>query len=222
MKKKKLLLITFSLMLIALFSGFVLASGFDPVDGPGNTFGNIFTILTNVLSNIALVFNFSWLSGNVEGFLRFIWWLLVFIVLFMGGTIAFGKIYGTAGAKTARRNAAIIAALLATTTVIFTPLSLLLWLFSTYTTVLFFIFIGVAIGGVLAIVYPVLGKAFSGWPLRIARIIGILLCWAILATVTHYASELETSRIPAATFVILPIISFTSFKHIKDALKRNK
>ena len=88
---KKLFIYLITLMLAGIKP--VLAA----VSGPGGSFSldSVFNLLQNVLSNVSGLFSFGWLNGNELGFLKFMLWLLIFIVFFTVGQIVFAKFAGS-------------------------------------------------------------------------------------------------------------------------------
>lgn len=160
-----------------------------PYEGPSS----LGDMLGTVFSEIANFFSMGWLEDEStrQGFLRFLLFITVFSVLYSAGIPVFKQIGPD---KFAQRNAGIFSGVIATVTIIFTPMNLLIGIFSSYTAVILFILTIIPVGAVYYLIYPVAGNAISGqWALRIMRIIGLLLIWFILAEVGNYAASIQAS-----------------------------
>lgn len=201
MKSKSKFLIIFLLILMSIP---IVAAA---VPGPGTfNFNFVVDFIKNFFTSLASLFSFGWLdSSNAVGFFKFLLWIVIFTVFYAAGEILFAKIYGkSAGA--ARRNAIIISLILATSTAILTPGSLVLSLFTSYASIIMFVLLGGAIGGIIWIIYPGMGRlGVTGPALHLIRIAGLFLCWWILATISAAADTLAGVN----TFqYILPVIYF--------------
>lgn len=203
MNKKSLLIA----LIVVLISVPIVAAA---VPGPGAfDFSFIIQFLQNIFKNIASLFSFGWLdSSNAVGFFKFLLWIVIFTIFFAAGEILFARIYGRpAGA--ARRNAILLSIVLATATVILTPGSLVLTLFSSYASIIVWLLLLACIGAVIWVIYPGMRRVgVTGPALHLIRIAGLFLCWWILAVVSAAADTLGD----VTTFqYILPLIYF-SFK----------
>ena len=156
--------------------------------------------LGQVFANIADFFSMGWLEDEDtrKGFLRFLLFITVFTVIYSAAIPVFGGSSGSDGfggigpEDHARRNAGIIAAVISTITITFTPMSLLVGIFSAYSAVVLAILAFVPAAAIYWMVYPTLGAVIDNqWMLRLVRVIGLLLIWLILAEVGNYADEIQ-------------------------------
>lgn len=156
-----------------------------PYEGPAS----IGDMLGSVFNNLAQFFSMGWLEDEDSrgGLLRFLLFITVFTVLYSAGIPLFKQV---GPEKYAQRNAGVFSGVIATITIIFTPMSLLNGIFASYAAVVLFILMVIPVGAVYYLVYPVAGGAISNqWALRIMRIIGLLLIWFILAEVGNYVAS---------------------------------
>ena len=205
-KQKITLTITTFLMLIPGVLGAVPGGANVNISMEG-----IFNMMKNVLSNISSLFGFNWMNpSDAVGFLKFLLWILIFLIFFVVGQMLFGKIYQQ-GAGPTKRYAAILAIIFATASVLLTPASLVVSMFSGYATVIMFILIGTVLVGIIWLIYPGLARmGMTGPLLHAVRIIGLLLCWWILAGITQYADSV-TGTITFQT--IIPLLLLTTKKN---------
>ena len=204
MKKIPIYLTTFLLFIIKP----VLAA----VPGPsmvGNPLQYAINLIQTVLYNLATLFGMNWVAGNEVAFMKMLMWILVFTLFYFAGQVVFSK---GGAAKSGKKIALIVALVLATSTAILTPGELVVAMFSSYATLVMFIFMGASLGSVIWLIYGKWLKGIvSGPMLHVVRIFGLLLCWWILATITQFAD----ARTGVTTFqYILPLI-FIKYKQIK-------
>ena len=188
-------------LMLFIIVGVIISSGvvFAAVPGPS------FDVVGKIFNTISEFFLMKWLDGgNIVGFLRFMIWITVFTIFYSAGQVVFGRMYGDTGKGAANRNAIMIAVILATATTIFTPTSMLRTIFESYTAIVLFVLLAIPIGGIIYIIYPLLGQAIpgGGWGLRIARICGLLLIWWILFS--SYGDELLPGTLSFSFLLIGP------------------
>lgn len=186
MKTRNIILASVVLLGLILSVSFVSAA----VSGP-SAMGDI---LNNIFGWIAQFFTLGFLRGeNLIGFLRFLLWLTVFMILYGAGRVVFGRMYtGDNQHGTVNRNAGILAAVIATVTIIFIPNDLLTTLWESYAVIMIFLLLLVPVAGVFWFIYPGIGSLTDNRrAVAVIRIIGLLLIWAILAKVSQYGDSIS-------------------------------
>ena len=206
-----------SLYLFTLFAFIlkpVLAQSGDAVP---TSIDGLLVFIQQVLVNLSTLFSLRWVDGYELAFLKMLLWILVFTILYFAGQVVFAK--HKAPNSPGKKISLIVALIMATSTVLFIPDALLVSLFASYASVIVFVFMGVIIGTVIKIVYgDWLKTQFAGPTLHVIRILGLILCWMILSTITQYADA--RTGVSTFSFIILPII-FINFKNI-NSLSKNK
>jgi hypothetical protein len=175
-----------------------------PVASAGDEFGGpqgFGEFLGDVFANIADFFSMGWLSNEEtrQGFLRFLLFITVFTVIYSAAILVFRGSGGRDGFSGvgpddhARRNAGIIATVISAITIVFTPMSLLVGIFSAYTAVILAVLAFVPVAAIYYLVYPTMGAVVDNqWMLRLVRVLGLLLIWLILAEVGNYANQIQS------------------------------
>jgi len=169
-----------SLFLVAILAGIpsVLAAFPGPSEGIGGMLNSIFLMISQL-------FTLSFLDSTEAklGFFRFLLWILVFTILYFAGRIVFARFnQGNAVPGT-------VAAVLATTTMILTPQSVILAVFQTYGIIILTVIMMAAIIGVLYLVYGVMNNINPPWLLHMLRLVAIIVCWWITAEVLNWGPE---------------------------------
>jgi hypothetical protein len=163
------------------------------IASPIDTIGNVFSMISQF-------FSLDWLIKNNQhlvGFLKFLLWITVFSIFFIGGSRV--PVIG-------RRLAGILSAVIATITIIFTPNTVMFSLWESYTVVVLFVLIGIPVGGFLYLAYGILPGAISNRQgLAAARIFIFLLCWMLAFSVTQWGDRLLASTMVSAAKNLAPI-----------------
>ncbi len=184
--KKSLIKTYFSA--ITLFS--LLFIGVPSVSAafPGPTEG-IGQLINSLFSTISSIFTLSFLDSPDAkwGFFRFLLWILIFTILYLAGRIVFARL------NAGNAVPGVIAAVMATGTIIVIPQSVIISIFQTYGIVLVTIIMMVAIAGLLYLVYAVINFN-PPWLLHLVRLIAIILCWWITAEVLSMSTDMPTTQ----------------------------
>lgn len=175
---------------IILYLSALLMVGIKPVlaavQGPSFSLESVFIMVQDILGYASTLFGMTWVQGNEAGFMKLLLWVLVFTILFAVGNLVFAKM--ASPGFPAKRISLIVALVLATSTALLTPNDLVVAMFSSYATLVMFVFMAAVLGAVIWLVYGNYLKAIvSGPALHVIRILGLLLCWWILATITQFA-----------------------------------
>jgi len=186
MKTRNIILASTVLLALILSVSLVTAA----VSGPA---ASITGILENVFTWISEFFSLKFLNnGNIIGFLRFLLWITAFMLFYGAGRVVFGKMYqGNGEHGTINRNAGILAAVIATVTIIFIPNDLLTTLWESYAVIVIFLFLLVPIAAVLWFIYPGIGSLTDNQrAVATIRILGLLLIWYILSKVSNFGDKI--------------------------------
>lgn len=189
-KSTLLLPITFLISILGLPS--VLAAFPGPSEG-------ISQMLNGVFSMISSVFTLSFLDTPDAklGFFRFLLWVLVFTIFQLAGRIVFARL------NAGRAVPSIIAAVLATTTMVLTPQSVMLAVFQTYGIVVLTVIMFAVIGGVLYLTYGVMTNINPPWLLHMLRLVAILICWWITAEILNWGPEFMKQSLFLLAFITI-------------------
>lgn len=160
----------------------LLVVGVSPVFaqqfGQGFGIDSLVNLIGEVLSGISTLFMMDWIQGNQAGFLKFLLWILVFSVFYFVGIKVFAK-HSSEGFS-GKKLSLIVSLVLATSTAFLTPDHLVENMFASHAILTLLLPIGV-------ILYIIYGKkvkgTFSGAGLHAVRLIGLLICFAILSIV---------------------------------------
>ncbi|PIN81498.1 hypothetical protein COV13_00975 [Candidatus Woesearchaeota archaeon CG10_big_fil_rev_8_21_14_0_10_32_9] len=170
----------------------VLAAFPGPSEGIGGMLNSVFLMISQL-------FTLSFLDSAEAklGFFRFLLWILVFSLLYFAGRIVFARFnQGNAVPGT-------IAAVLATTTMILTPQSVILAVFQTYGIVILTVIMMAAIIGLLYLVYGVMNNINPPWLLHMLRLVIIIICWWITAEVLNWGPEFMNQSLVLVSFISL-------------------
>ncbi len=210
MSKKIWLFVLLGAVMLFLVPAVVHAA----INGPSldtKDIAGIFGFLGSIVAIIGNFLSLNWLGSDTQSrlnFLRALLWLLVFMVFFVSGNIAFGKIYK----EQAKKTSVIVAIIVATSTVIFIPADLLGTLYALYSTLGILVAFGVVIGAILYFVYGQLDpQNVSPFVVHLLRALALILTWFIIAKISVAVDK----SLSTTTFYLLPLI-FVPFTQKKD------
>jgi hypothetical protein len=182
MKTRNILLTSVVLLSLILSVSLVSAA----VSSPGSSMTNM---LSKIFGGISQFFMLDFLAGNPIGFLRFLLWLTVFMIFFGAGKAVFGRFYPDSPGM-ASRNAGVIAAVIATVTILFTPPDVMATIFESYTVLVLFLLLGIPIGGFMWFAYVGVNNLTENERARAAvRIIALLLVWWLLFKISTWGDK---------------------------------
>ncbi len=146
--------------------------------------------LGNVWNNIITIGNLNWLGYSdanlVLGLMRILLWFLIF-TLFFAVTTGLGGEKGSAPMKFfGRKQAAIVAAIIATITAVFLPASVLLATGAGWATVVAFVLIGLPVVGIAYLLWKI---PWEGEETKFTVFLKLILClvlfWVLSAMKYH-------------------------------------
>ena len=167
--------ITIYLLVIAFFISPVLAQQF----GGGSGFNNLGSLLGDVFRNISTLYMMDWVEGNTIGFARFLLWILVFSIFHFVGIRVFQS--KETSAFSGKKLSLIVSLVIATSTILFIPNSMIESLFRSQATLVMFI----PVGFILYFIYSKKAKDwFPGAMLHFVRLIGLFISSAIITLIS--------------------------------------
>ncbi|MFP4568076.1 MAG: hypothetical protein ACLFN8_03965 [Candidatus Woesearchaeota archaeon] len=215
-----------ALFIISLLLLITITPALAQVQGPGIPFlqGDWSEAVGGVLKNVTNILSFSWIKtgDDLKPFLKALFWVLVFTVIYVAGRVAFSAHQSTSGAN-ANKIAIVIAFVFASASTVLVPGEMLVAMFTAYASVIIFIAIGAVIFAVIKIIYgDWLKTHLSGASLHFTRAFGLVLCWWILSTIHQASLTLLNTKATNASVLLLAVFSKDAFKLFLSIFKKNK
>ncbi|HLP79032.1 MAG TPA: hypothetical protein VK158_00185 [Acidobacteriota bacterium] len=162
---------------------FAIPSAFAATGAVG---GGMFELLGRVFGGLAELFTFNWLAGHEVGFLKFLFWIVVFSIIYFGGQKVFGSAGTTGHGPSNTKIAGILGAVIATASVLIVKDEIILGAFAAYVGLVFVFIYGVVLYWLWKIAYHpsgflVTAMAANRRSLAAARIFIIFIAMSFLA-----------------------------------------